>query len=41
MEFVTWQDKADCENSHCPGHAEGWAVSPGTLIKILDEETGE
>ena len=37
----TWQDKGDWENSHCPAHAEGVPVPPGTPIKILDEETGE
>ena len=41
MEIITWQDKGDWENTHDPAHAEGWAVSPGTLIKILDDETGE
>ena len=41
MDIVTWQDKADWENAHDPAHAEGWAVAPGTLIKILDEETEE
>ena len=41
MDFVTWQDKADWENSYCPSHAEGWPVSPGTPIKILDDEAGE
>lgn len=41
MDFITWQDKADWENSHRPAHAEGWPVAPGTLIKIFDEEANE
>ena len=40
-EIITWQDKADWENSHCPAHAEGYAVAPGSLIKIIDDETLE
>ena len=40
-ESITWQDKGDWENEHCSAHAEGWAVAPGTLIEIIDEETGK
>ena len=40
-EFITWKDKADWENSFNPAHAEGYAVAPGSLIKIIDDETLE
>ena len=41
MSDKTWQDKCDWENANSPAHAEGFAVAPGTPIKILDDETGE
>lgn len=41
MSSKTWQEKADWENANCPAHAEGYAVAPGTPIKILDDETGK
>ena len=40
-ECKTWQDKGDFENYNNPAHAEGWAVAPGTLIKILNEQGEE
>lgn len=40
-EIITWQDQNDWENEHCPSHAEGWAVAPGTPILILDDESDE
>ena len=40
-EIKTWQDKGDFENYNNPAHAEGWAVAPGTLIKIWNEHGEE
>ena len=39
-EIITWQAQNDWENEHCPALAEGWPVPPGSLIEILDDETG-
>lgn len=41
MSIKTWQEKADWENLHCPAHAEGYAIAPGTPIKIIDDETSQ
>lgn len=40
-ELKTWLDKADFENANNPAHAEGWAVAPGSIILIENDEGKE
>lgn len=38
--IITWKDKADWENKHCPAFAEGYACPPGSPI-LIEDENGE